>query len=99
MSDSAPPRPSPHDPSPTGTRGLKIAIAAGILLLGAGLWLVTFVARWGSRTPAQAPETAARASSARRIQATLFYVTEDGTALAPLVREVPFGESTADQAK
>ena len=100
MTDAAPPpKPSRDDPSPTGTRGLKIAIGSGVLLLCVGLYLVTFVPGWVSRNPGQEDAETAPSTSARRIQATLFYVTEDGTALEPVVREVPFGESTVEQAK
>ena len=92
-------RPSPGSPSPTGTRGLKIAIIAGVLLLGGGLWLVTLVPGWVSHNPAQEVTESAPAANARKIQATLFFVAEDGTALAPIVREVPYGESTVEQAR
>ena len=86
--------------SKTGTRGLRIAIASGIVLLGGGLWLVTLVPGWVSRNPAV--ETAAptpETSAAKRIQATLFFVSDDGTALTPVVREVPYGETTVEQAR
>ena len=92
-------RPSPNSPSPTGRRGLKIAIIAGVLLLGGGLWLVTLVPGWVSHNPAIETPAATPTAVARRIQATLFFVTEDGTALAPVVREVPYGESTVEQAR
>src|SRR5262245_29312552 len=99
-SSPPPARPSASSPSPTGTRGLKIAIGAGILLLGGGLWLVTLVPGWVSHNPAlESPSPTPGSTSARRIQATLFFVTEDGTALAPVVKEVPYGESTVEQAR
>jgi len=93
-----PPPPDRDSPSPTGTRGLKIAIAAGVVLLGGGLWLVTLVPGWVSRNPLESP-AASPASSARRIQATLFYVSEDGTTLTPVQRDVPLGETAVEQAK
>ena len=83
----------------TNPRGLRIAIAAGIVLLGVGLWLVTLVPGWVSRNPGQDPAVATPASGARRIQATLFYVTDDGTALTAVTREVVFGESAIEQAR
>jgi spore germination protein GerM len=68
--------------------------------------LLLFVAlpRWYSgRNPANpAPATSAPAAPSapvRKITATLFYVAEDGMALAPVQREVPFGESVAEQAR
>src|SRR6187402_2289369 len=83
----------------TNPRGLRIAIAAGVVLLGVGLWLVTLVPGWVSRNPALDSTPPAATSSARRIQATLFYVTEDGTALTAVTREVLFGESMVEQAR
>jgi len=80
-------------------RGLRIAIASGVVLLGIGLWLVTLVPGWVSRNPAQDPTATPPASGARRIQATLFYVTEDGSALTAVMREVLFGESAVEQAR
>ena len=98
MTEPVAPPPSLDSPSPTGTRGLKIAIAAGVVLLGGGLWLVTLVPGWVSRNPLESPE-ASPASSARRIQATLFYVSDDGTTLTPVQRDVPLGETAVEQAK
>jgi spore germination protein GerM len=43
--------------------------------------------------------TTGTAAPSRKITATLFYVTEDGMALAPVQREVPFGETVAEQAR
>lgn len=82
------------------TRGMKFAIGGGVLLLAGGLWLVTFVPGWlsrapGNTTPAPAPEV----TSARRIQATLYYVSEDGAELVPSTREVPYGATPSEQAR
>ena len=86
-------------PAPWG-RGLKIAIGIGVVLLGAGLWLVTLIPGWLARDPtAVAPAAGAESSSARRIQATLFYVSEDGSELVPVTREVPYGATPAEQAR
>jgi spore germination protein GerM len=83
-------------------RGLRIAIGAALVLLAVGLWLVTLVPGWMSRNPATA-ETAPAATpapdSARRIKATLFYVSEDGSELVPSTRDVPYGETAAEQAR
>jgi spore germination protein GerM len=68
-------------------------------LLGGGLWLVTLVPGWVSRNPGQEVAENLPTTSSRRIQATLFFVSDDGTALVPLVREVPYGESTVEQAR
>lgn len=81
-------------------RGLRVAIAAGVALLALGLWLVTFVPAWISRNPAVAPAASVTpAPSARRITATLFYVSDDGSALVPVTREVPYGETATEQAR
>jgi hypothetical protein len=81
-------------------RGLRVAIVAGVGLLLVGLWLVTLVPGWLSRDPTvTAPATPADASSGRRIQATLFYVSDDGGDLIPVARDVPYGATPADQAR
>jgi spore germination protein GerM len=81
-------------------RGLRVAIVAGAGLLLVGLWLVTLVPGWLSRDPSvAAPATPADASSGRRIQATLFYVSDDGSDLIPVARDVPYGATPADQAR
>jgi len=82
----------------------RVAIAAVVAFGLVAAW-VLFVGlpRWyGARraqNAAPAATTTAPASATRKITATLFYVTEDGMALMPVQREVPFGESVADQAR
>lgn len=101
MSDDTPVVP-PAEPAapPKNARGLRVAIGVGVLLIAAGLWLVTLVPGWLSRGPgAKAPGATPEASSERRIQATLFYVAEDGVALMPVSREVPYGATPAEQAR
>jgi hypothetical protein len=81
-------------------RGLRVAIAAGVGLLLVGLWLVTLVPGWLSRDPnVSAPATPADTSSGRRIQATLFYVSDDGSDLMPVARDVSYGATPAEQAR
>lgn len=46
-----------------------------------------------------APAATAQAAPGRKIKANLFYVDATGTALAPVEQEVPYGESTVEQAK
>jgi hypothetical protein len=100
MSDETPAAaPAPKTPA-SGARGLGLAIGAGIALLVLGLWLVTFVPGWVSRQPAaEPPAPAPAASSARRIQVTLFYVSDDGSELVATTRDVLYGESPPDQAR
>jgi spore germination protein GerM len=82
----------------------RAAIAATVVFGIAAAW-VLFVGlpRWysartsGSAAPAATP--AAPSAPVRKITATLFYVAEDGMALVPVQREVPFGESVAEQAR
>lgn len=42
---------------------------------------------------------AAEAADARKIKATLFYVSPEGTRLVPVEREVPYGDGTLEQAR
>jgi germination protein M len=44
-------------------------------------------------------EAAAGSADTRRIQATLFYVSDVGTDLVTVVREVPYGASPSEQAR
>ena len=58
--------------------------------------------RGAARAAATAAAPAAggdRAAAVRKITATLFYVAEDGMALVPVQREVPFGATVAEQAR
>ena len=85
--------------------------AVGAILTLTLAWLL-FVAlpRWSSarRAPPAVEEPVASTAatpapatqpSAPRIKAHLFYVSDDGSRLKPEEREVPFGESTAEQAR
>ncbi len=95
-----PPTPTAPTPPVSGARGLRVAIVAGLVLLAVGLWLVTLVPGWISRNPAAAPPAPTpESSSARRIKATLFYVSDDGSELIPVTRDVPYGETKAEQAR
>ena len=82
----------------------RAAIAAVIVFGLAAAW-VLFVGlpRWyaGRNAAPATPAAGAAAPSApvRKITATLFYVSEDGMALMPVQKEVPFGESVAEQAR
>jgi spore germination protein GerM len=80
--------------------------AAAFVLAAALLWWLLFSVgpRWFRGAPAT-PSTAAAGPAAsatdpqRRITATLFYVSEDGMALVPAQREVPFAEPVVEQAR
>jgi hypothetical protein len=90
---------------PPSRRGLWIAIGAGVALLAAGVWLVfamlpSFLTRSPEDTPtAAAGAKAGPAGESRKIQATLFYVSEDGAELIPVNREVVYGPNPAEQAR
>src|SRR5438094_698050 len=82
-------------------RGLAVvgsAVAAIVLA-----WLLfAALPRWygGTSTKASAaPSLAAPAAPGRRIKARLFYVSDDGTGLTGVERDVPYGEDVAAQAR
>jgi spore germination protein GerM len=87
----------------------RAAAIAGILVVGLVGSLVLFVGlpRWYGARPGvsaaiSAPSTPAApppAAAARKITATLFYVSEDGMTLVGMQREVPFGATVAEQAR
>ncbi len=90
---------------------VRAAIVAGVLLVALVLGLILFVGlpRWyGSRqaapvaaagAPTGPPATPPSAPPARKITATLFYVSEDGMTLVGTQREVDFGASVPEQAR
>jgi spore germination protein GerM len=74
----------------------------GVLITVAIAWilLVTLPRRYGPRAPEPvAPSTPAQPESARKITATLFYISEDGLRLVTRKREVPYGANTSEQAR
>lgn len=70
--------------------------AAWFLFVGLPRWYAT---RTAPGTTQVAGTTPASGAPVRKITATLFYVAEDGMALQPVQREVPFAETVADQAR
>jgi hypothetical protein len=97
----APPGPPP--PAPTSRTRLWLALAACVALLIVGVWLVASrLPRWLT-TPeggsVGASTAAAATADARRIQATLFYVSDDGTALVGVGHDVLYGSTPAEQAR
>jgi len=78
-------------------RIVVVGAIAAIAVVGAG-WLMSS-SRRASSAPAN-PTTAATpaAADARKITATLYFVSEDGMSLVGVQREVPFGETVLDQA-
>jgi spore germination protein GerM len=84
------------------SRRMLVIGAIAMLAIAGGWWLA---ARISSRRAAggQPPSTTAAgpavAADARKITATLYFVTEEGMALVGVQREVPFGETVLDQAR
>src|SRR5262245_5576028 len=83
-------------------RGVWLAIG-GVALLGIGVWIViaklpSFLTGQGTDSTKASPATATPGES-RKIQATLFYVSEDGADLVPVSRDVPYGQTAAEQAR
>lgn len=86
----------------SGTRALLIisgliaTVALGwLLFIGLPLW-------FGPRaviTPGPAPAASVLAEDGRKIKAHLFYVSEDGTRLTSVEREVPYADPTVAQAR
>jgi len=86
----------------------RVAIAATVAFGVLAAW-VLFLAlpRWysarqqqGQAAPsAAAPATPAPAAAVRKIAATLYYVADDGMALTPVQRDVPFAASVPEQAR
>ena len=82
----------------------RAAIAAIVAFAVFAAWVLFIgLPKWYSARRAQQAVPAAAASTpgtaSRKITATLFYVSEDGMALAPVQREVPFAENVAEQAR
>jgi len=84
----------------------RALVATGVIALAFVLGAVLFVAlpRWSGPRAAQtidAPAASPPATTgpARKITATLFYVSDDGMTLTGMQREVPFADGVAPQAR
>jgi hypothetical protein len=77
-------------------------LAAAVIVALAAVWTIfTIAPRW-YRTPASATAAAPPAAPAtpeRRINATLYYVSEDGLSLPGIQREILFAEPIVEQAR
>jgi spore germination protein GerM len=83
------------------SRRIVVFGVIAVLAVAGGWWLTARLSRRsanGQSSPASTTGTPATAD-ARKITATLYFVSEDGLALVGVQREVPFGESVLDQAK
>jgi hypothetical protein len=79
----------------------RVAVIAIAIVAIAGGWWIAVRFRNGPATsqPAGSTATAGTAAAARKITATLFYVSEDGMSLVGVQREVGFGETVLEQAR
>ena len=83
----------------------RAAIAAVVVFALLATWTLFFaLPRWyAGRQTQEAADAGATTAPAgpvvRKITATLFYVAEDGMALVPVQREVPFGATVGEQAR
>ena len=95
----------------TPNKRMWVYLATGIAGTAFGVWLVTlWLPAWllgtrpaaGTATARPGATTAAGAGStsdARRISATLFYITPAGDSLVPVEQDVPYAAAPADQAR
>ena len=82
-----------------------VAVAVALAAIAGGWWLALRMRATPSSPPssAAAPTTAGAtgtaAADARKITATLYYVSDDGMSLVGVQREVPYGEGVLEQAR
>jgi spore germination protein GerM len=82
------------------TRPRPIAIIGIVVGIAVAAWLIVGGARRFSSPATPGPGAASTEPRAeRKINVTLFFVSEDGLALVGAQREVPFGEPIAEQAR
>lgn len=106
MNDSFTPIPPETPPAPPAAsinrRALGVMIGVGLALVLTGVWLVFAVLPGfltAPETPVTPKDAPASAEDARKIQATLFYVSDDGLELVPNSQEVRYGATPAEQAR
>jgi spore germination protein GerM len=75
--------------------------AIALLVIAGGWWIVGRNRPAAPSSPGSAPAQpdAAAPADARKITATLYFVSEDGMSLVGVQREVPFGEGVIEQAR
>jgi hypothetical protein len=86
------------------SRRTMVIGAIVLLAIAGGWWLVRAALQRRSATSSTTasgaqPGTAGTTADARKITATLYFVSEDGMNLVGVQREVPFGEGVLDQAR
>jgi spore germination protein GerM len=85
-------------------RGLAVGAVGGAMAIAVGLAWFLFARSPGRSSPnttasVTAPSSPERVEAGKRIKARLFYVGESGTELTSVEQDVPYGETTVDQAK
>jgi germination protein M len=80
-------------------RSLKKPVLWGVAGLAALLVVVIALLPRALVPKGSADDAPAGLADTRRIQATLFYISEIGTELVTVVREVPYGASPSEQAR
>ena len=83
------------------SRRLAVRLAIAVFAIAAAWALFVGLPRLYAPKPstASAPAAAAPGTPERKITATLYYVSDDGTELVGMQREVPFGEAVLEQAR
>jgi hypothetical protein len=76
-----------------------VVIAAGLLVLGIILVVAVLPRVLSTPIGGPQPEPGAPSSDARSIQATLFYVSDDGRELVQASRQIAYGATTREQAR
>jgi hypothetical protein len=82
----------------------RVAVAIGVAFVAFVVGWLMFVStpRWFSRQQkpvAAAPAPGASGAAGRKIKARLFYVSDDGTRLTGVEREIAYGEGPLEQAR
>ena len=80
-------------------RSMKKPVIWGIVALAALLIAVIALLPRALVPPGATDDAPAGTVDSRRIQATLYYISEIGTDLVAVVREVPYGASPSEQAR
>jgi sporulation and spore germination protein len=83
----------------TRPRPIVLVALAVAVIVAAWLLIVGLPKLYRPAAVNGTPGSAAPAGPERKINATLFFVSEDGLSLVPMKREVAFGEPIAEQAK
>jgi spore germination protein GerM len=84
------------------SRRMLVVGVIAMLAVAGGWWAIaSYSARRtsGGQAPEATPAASSAGTDARKITATLYFVSDDGMALVGVQREIPFGETVLDQAK